>query len=199
MSKSRSRKPRPKKRRQQRKGSNASRASLPTSRKPRSRLLVISLITGTVIAAAFGARLLSLPGEPRIEPPVHAAHADMHFTDVATQSREFMAFNRRIELTSEQEAIKRDALTRLRAACCSDYSAYTCCCECNLSRTVWGLAKHLIADQNLDAPQVAAAVTQWLDFVNPAGFGGNACFEGGCGRTFAHDGCGGMQEAHLAL
>ena len=38
-----------------------------------------------------------------------------------------------IELTPEQELIKKKALSKIPAPCCSDNSAYTCCCPCNMA------------------------------------------------------------------
>lgn len=150
-----------------------------------------------IIAGVIGTWLISRPATspPVVEAPV--ASGPIEFTDMATQARAFMAYNRSIQLNSAQEAVKRQALSHMAAPCCSDYSAYTCCCECNLSRTVWGLSNHLIAQRGYDAEQVSAIVTEWLNFVNPQGFGGNACFDGGCGRPFDKDGCGGMNEAHF--
>ena len=72
----------------------------------------------------------------------------------------------------------------MMAPCCSNYSAYTCCCKCNLSRTVWGLSKFLIARQDKNAAQVGEAVSKWIDAMNPQGFSGSACFQrGGWKRT----------------
>lgn len=177
--------------------SSRSRASAPS--KSRSRAVTLSLIVAAVLVIVFAAHRMSLPTQPRIEPYLYDAESAVEFTDVARQAREFMTYNRTIELTRAQEAVKREALSRMHAACCSDYSAYTCCCECNLSRTVWGLSNHLIADKGYDADQTSATVAAWLEFVNPAGFGGDACFTGRCGSSFAHDGCGGMSESALAL
>ncbi len=119
--------------------------------------------------------------------------AEVEFTDVRKHTKEFMGYFQTIKLTPEQEAVKREALSSLPAACCTNNSAYTCCCVCNLSRTVWGLSHHLIAERGFDAPAVRAAVVKWTSFVNPDGFRGNTCYTGGCGRSFAKSGCGGMR------
>lgn len=121
------------------------------------------------------------------------------FDDVARQTREFLAFNKSIELNPDQEAIMRQALTELPAPCCSDKTAYTCCCECNMAKTWWGLSKHLIVDEGYDAVEVRAAVEDWFAFINPAGFSGDACYTGGCFRPFRQNGCGGMDESQIAL
>ncbi len=118
---------------------------------------------------------------------------DVELTDVRKHTKEFMGYFQTIKLTPEQEAVKRKALSNLPAVCCSNNSAYTCCCVCNLSRTVWGLSHYLIAERGFDAPAVRAAVVKWTSFVNPHGFSGNSCFTGGCGRSFANNGCGGMR------
>ena len=42
----------------------------------------------------------------------------LRFTDVAKQAREFIGYNSSIRLTAEQEAIKREVLEAMPAACC---------------------------------------------------------------------------------
>lgn len=126
-----------------------------------------------------------------------ATEAVIEFTDVRAQTQEFMDYYATIELTPRQEAVKRAALSPLPAACCSNNSAYTCCCECNLSRTVWGLTHFLIAERDAGVEEIQKAVTEWIQFVNPDGFSGDSCFKGGCMRSFAKNGCGGMSAKHL--
>jgi len=65
---------------------------------------------------------------------------EIQFSDLQRQTREFMGWHETIKLTPRQEAVKKAALEALPAPCCSEYSAYTCCCECNISRTIWGLS-----------------------------------------------------------
>ena len=95
--------------------------------------------------------------------------------------------------------VKRRALSRIKAPCCSDNSAYTCCCPCNMAKTWWGLAHHLIADEGLGAQEVGAAVESWIDFIGPQGFSGNACYTGGCPRPFHRNGCGGMDHNRVVF
>lgn len=120
------------------------------------------------------------------------AEADLEFTDVRTQAREFVGYYQSIQLTPEQEAVKKEALSALPAPCCSDNTAYTCCCPCNMAKTVWGLSNHLIADKGYDAAQVKKAVEEWIAFINPDGFSGNVCYTGRCNQPWAKGGCGGM-------
>ena len=131
------------------------------------------------------------------KPEEESAEAAIEFTDVRAQTQEFMEYYATIELTREQEAVKRAALSPLPAACCSNNSAYTCCCECNLSRTVWGLTAYLITERDAGVEEIQKAVTEWIQFVNPDGFSGDSCFKGGCMRSFAKNGCGGMNAGHL--
>lgn len=125
--------------------------------------------------------------------------AEVEFTDVEKQTRQFIEWESSIRLTPEQEAVKKEALEALPAACCSDNSAYTCCCPCNLSVAIWGLSNKLIAEDGYDAAQVRAAVEEWYEFVNPDGFSGDACYTGGCMRPFAENGCGGMMPDRLVF
>jgi hypothetical protein len=121
------------------------------------------------------------------------------FDDAAAQSRQFIEWYQTIQLTPQQEAVKKAALEALPAPCCSDNSAYTCCCECNVSRTVWGLTHYMIAKQDAGVEQVQAKVREWISFVNPQGYSGKSCYNGGCARTFTNDGCGGMHADRLVL
>jgi hypothetical protein len=127
------------------------------------------------------------------------AAPEIAFENVGAQSRQFIEWYRTIKLTPEQEAVKKAALVALPAPCCSDNNAYTCCCECNVSRTVWGLTHYMIAKQNAGVEQVRAKVREWIAFVNPQGYSGKSCYNGGCARTFGKDGCGGMNPDRLVL
>ena len=121
------------------------------------------------------------------------------FSDVPSQSRQFMDWERTIPLSAEQEAVKKIALTAMPAPCCSDKSAYTCCCSCNVSRTIWGLSNYLIAKQGKSEKEVREKVNEWIQFVNPEGYSGDSCYRGGCPRAFKDNGCGGMKANHLVL
>jgi hypothetical protein len=126
-----------------------------------------------------------------------AKEKKIEFTDVKKQTVEFIRYYKTIQLTKEQEAVKREALSPLPAACCSSNSAYTCCCICNLSRTVWGLTAYLITERDASVEEIQSAVREWIRFVNPEGFSGDACFKGGCMRSFEKNGCGGMQASRV--
>jgi len=157
--------------------------------KPRRNLLPIALFL------VAGATLLVLMGSAT-GAETGAVDGDVVFTDAKAQSDEFIGYYHSIALDDEQEAIKRAALEPMPAPCCSDNSAYTCCCPCNLSKTIWGLSAYLITEQGADAETVSAKVTEWIEYVNPDGFSGNVCTSaGGCPRPFAKNGCGGMRGA----
>jgi hypothetical protein len=121
-----------------------------------------------------------------------AAPAKPAFTDVKAQTEEFLRYEQAIRLTPQQEAVKREALSALPAPCCSDKTLYTCCCPCHMAKTAWGLANYLIARQGYGVEQTRAKVSEWIQFINPAGFPGDTCYQGGCARPFAKAGCGGM-------
>jgi hypothetical protein len=59
------------------------------------------------------------------------------------------------------------------------------------------MAKYMIKEQGANADQVRARAQEWFKFVNPNGFSGDVCYEGGCGRPFNKNGCGGMNPAEL--
>lgn len=123
----------------------------------------------------------------------------LRFTNVATQAREFIGYNSSIRLTAEQEAIKREVLEAMPAACCRDSNAYTCCCTCNLSKSVWGLSNYVLTTHHASADQLREVVTAWKEFTNPAGYSGSTCYSGGCTLPFHQNGCGGMSESDLVL
>lgn len=127
------------------------------------------------------------------------ASGDVSFHDVRSQTEEFMRYNDEIQLTGEQQAVFREALTPLPAPCCSDRSALTCCCPCNQARTWWGLTKYLIVEHGYDAEQTRAKLAEWFEFTHPEGVEGDACYKGRCRLAFAEDGCGGMHAGEVTF
>jgi len=165
----------------------------------RGRLLVAFVILG---AHAPPCVLLTLycmnaarhaPGNETSGP----ARAPYRFSEARQQAAEFIAHDRSITLSPEQQAIMKQGLSSIPAPCCSQFSIATCCCPCNLARSTWGLAKLLITRERADSTRVAAVATEWLRFSNPHGYTGDACFQGGCERPFELNGCGGMHENHV--
>lgn len=121
------------------------------------------------------------------------------FAGTEAEVRELMGHYAAIQLTPEQEAVRKAALEDLPAFCCNRFSAATCCCECNLSRTLWGLSKYLITKKQATAEQVRAAVIAWTETVNPDGYSGETCFTGGCPRSMKKGGCGGMKADQMVF
>lgn len=127
-----------------------------------------------------------------------AASDELSFDDVQAKTAEFHRYEKNIVLTPEQEAIKKEALSAIPAPCCSDNSIYTCCCPCNMARSVWGLSHYLIAEKGYGVAEVRAKAEEWIRTIGPDGFSGNVCYTaGGCNRPFAKNGCGGMSEARV--
>lgn len=128
--------------------------------------------------------------------------AEIVFRDERAQTRQFMAWYEEIPLTPAQEAVKKEALGSIPAPCCSDNSAYTCCCPCNISRTIWGLSQYMIARQGATASEVRAKVRDWIRFIGPKApkaFSGSGCYTGQCSRPFRDGGCGGMRPEALTF
>lgn len=121
------------------------------------------------------------------------------FNDAEKQSREFIGYYHTITLTPEQEGIKKEVLSAIPAACCSGSTAYTCCCPCNLSKTIWGLSNYVIARRGADAKQLRGVVDGWTAFINPDGYTGSSCYRGGCDGSLSGGGCGGMKEDKLVV
>ncbi|GAB4239209.1 MAG: hypothetical protein Kow00109_13990 [Acidobacteriota bacterium] len=160
------------------------------------QLLVSSLLiaAGTTPSRAKESAPVTAPVPP---PPPTAEKPAIVFRDVAEQSRQFIKYYLEIQLSAEQQRIFDAALRSEKAVCCDDHPMADCCCVCNLSRTVWGLAKHLIANLQLDASETRRAVKEWLTFVNPAEFSGETCYVQRCNNPYHEDGCGGMDPNQL--
>jgi len=128
-----------------------------------------------------------------------AGNEKIQFKDVRSQTVEFIGYYTSIKLTKQQEQTKQDALSSIPAPCCSSYSIATCCCPCNLAKSVWGLSNYLIAKKNYDSQHLKLAVLEWMNFTNGNGYTGDACFQGGCGQPFKNNGCGGMKEDNVTF
>lgn len=124
--------------------------------------------------------------------------SELQFHSARDQAKEFIGYYHSIPLTAEQEKLKNEALSKIPAPCCAEYSIATCCCPCNLPKSVWGLSSYLIVKKGYDVQHVKATVERWIRFTNEKGYAGNACHKGGCGRPFHEDGCGGMKEDQLS-
>jgi hypothetical protein len=133
--------------------------------------------------------------EPR--PTRVSLDGPIHFTDARRQAAAFIAYDEAIVLTPENEKIMNAGLEAVPAPCCERYSIATCCCPCNLARSTWGLAKLLITEHGADADVVRTAATDWIQVTNPDGYTGDACFTGGCARSFEDNGCGGMDSTRV--
>lgn len=142
--------------------------------------------------------------------PIQVAGHRYEFKGTREEAQSFMDKNREITLTPEQEKIRLLALDQkdgegnpvVPAPCCADKTAATCCCECNLARTIWGLSKSLIVT-GADATEVQEAVRAWTKALNPSGYAGvknvdeSACYAGKCNGPLNSDACGGMKENNL--
>lgn len=147
------------------------------------------ILTVVILALVWASGLISCAAVAEGE--------EFAFTDPNRDTERFMAWEREIELTEEQEQVMKDALEPMPAPCCSDNSAYTCCCPCNFAKSWWGLSKHLIAEREAGVKEVQATVQEWFDRLNPDGFTGDICGTGGCNRALRDNGCGGMSAANV--
>ena len=146
--------------------------------------LYLAGMTAIVIASGIAAQAekLSKKDEPLI------------FNDAQAQTEQFIRYNKTIKLSATQRKIKAKVLGSIPAPCCKEYSIATCCCPCNLAKTVWGLANHAIARLDYDAAETRALVLEWMQATNPAGYSGDSCHRGGCPKRFSANGCGGMKQ-----
>jgi len=147
-------------------------------------------LLGILTLAAMAA--LALDRAAAAQPPVR-------FFDAPSQAAEFIGYSRSIALTPAQRQIRDRALSGIPAPCCGQFSMATCCCPCNLAKSVWGLSNYLIVRGNAREAQVEKMALAWIRFVNARGFTGDVCDSaGGCARRFVDDGCGGMDERNLS-
>ena len=127
-------------------------------------------------------------------------------------TQRFIGYYNTASLTSEQKSTMEKALLPLKAPCCDDNPMSTCCCPCNLAKSVWGLSSYLIVEENYGAEQVRESAQQWLHFihsdyyvmqelghrgVDPGKYGLSykaPCYTGYCELPFVDGGCGGMAE-----
>ena len=149
------------------------------------RLASIGILSLMPLAA-----LLALEATVRKQP--------LRFSGPRAQAAEFIGYARSIRLTAPQRETWEAALGSMASPCCKDFRLSTCCCPCNLAKSAWGLANFLIARRGATVAEVQEGVRSWIAFVNPGGFSGDVCVtSGGCARTFARNGCGGMHESDL--
>jgi hypothetical protein len=123
---------------------------------------------------------------------------------------QFVDWFHTIELNESAQALEDSALSALVAPCCNDDSAATCCCECNLTRSAWGLPtssgmgrsmKRAFAGppsirSDLRAP-TPTSQPSWKRGVDSGGFGlttYDSCHRGITEFLVTEGGCAGMAE-----
>jgi len=151
--------------------------------------------------------------------PVEGTITDYEIPLSLKNTQQFIDWYNAIDLTSAQRALREGALRPLVAPCCDEYPMSTCCCECNLSCSVWGLSAYLITEKGYTADQLQEAILQWLHFIRPDYYVASAleeegkiprvfglstqssCFTGRCDLPFYSKtefrhigGCGGMED-----
>jgi len=139
------------------------------------------------------------PGRIKVQHNSDSKRDTLKFNDVEAQTKKFISYYQSIKLSTAQEKIKEAALSVIPAPCCSEYPMSTCCCPCNLAKSVWGLSNFLIAKKNYNAGKVTEAVTAWIQYTHPNGFSGDACLKSRCDAAFHNDGCGGMKEEKIVF
>lgn len=157
-----------------------------------NRKTLTILGSAALVVAALFAFQLSGAAFAAGEPVATSGGVELH--DVEAQTLQFMQWYQEIELTPGEERIRVEALSAIPAPCCADNTAATCCCPCNMAKSVWGLSKYLITEKDAGVEEVRQAAQDWFHFINPDGFSGDTCYIGGCGRAFHENGCGGMRQ-----
>jgi hypothetical protein len=119
--------------------------------------------------------------------------------ELQQRTAELIGYARSIALTPEEEGVKAEALSGITMPCANRNTLAVRCCSCNLSKSITGLANHLIAREGADVARVRQAVLDWISQANPGGWSGAACERKRCERPFREDGCGGMKETRLVF
>lgn len=148
--------------------------------------------------AALAAALIATSAVAGPAPARMASSKTPVFKDVKTQTLEFMRYVE-MSLAPEQQKIKDEVLSAIPTVCCKKFSMKTCCCPCNMAMTIWGLSNYMLVAKGANAAELKTAVLDWVKFIGPAGYTGDACFTGGCGRPFAKNGCGGMDHKNVVF
>ncbi len=161
------------------------------------RRLRVAATTTALLLAGWTAWSCGDASTAPVGPALVATADDPVEAVLALPMERLIAYDAEIELTPEQEEIKRAALTPIPAPCCSDRSAYTCCCQCNLGRAWWGLSKVLITEHGQSADEVQANVERFIRDLRPQGFAGDSCYTGRCSTAARHDGCSGMNPKRI--
>ncbi len=124
---------------------------------------------------------------------------------------QFINYYNNVILTEKEEVIKNEALLVIPAPCCPDNPMSTCCCPCNLAKSVWGLSGYLIREKGYNAQQVRESALQWLHFIRKGYYikeelkkrgvelssvgltpEKSSCYTRICSFPFKDGGCGGM-------
>jgi hypothetical protein len=146
----------------------------------RRLVILVAMLAGLVLLAGCGSEDSTAAGETNPMPDgslaadiwgriVPAAGTQTAYGTPLSfgNTQRFIDWYNTIALTPAQEAVKAEALSGLVAPCCDEYPAATCCCECNLSRSVWGLCAYLIKRKGYTFQEVRDAAVQWLHFIRP--------------------------------
>ncbi len=156
----------------------------------------------TDVVEALRAQIVPLPG----------MLANYGIPLVLENTRQFIDWYYTITLSPEETEVIQEALLLLPAPCCNDNPMTTCCCECNLARSVWGLSAYLIHDKGFGEEEVQAAALRWLQFargdyyiaraleergISPLQYGlttFGSCYRDMCELPLTKGGCAGMNE-----
>lgn len=117
--------------------------------------------------------------------------------DISLKMSKYITYYKTIELTDSQKSLKDRALKKIKAPCCKDRTMDTCCCPCNLAKSVWGLSAYLITKENVNENQLILAVNNWIKISHQGKIAGDSCYKGHCTLPVHKDGCGGMDDKNI--
>jgi len=172
---------------------------------------ILSLFVG-VIGAGQAQETPSIVETLRAEiVPAAETETSYGFALSPSNTQQFIDWYYATPLLPEEKEIMQQALETIPAPCCDDNSAATCCCECNLARSVWGLSAYLIHEKGYGIEEVREAARQWLQFARGDYYIAAAlkargyfpqdydlttygsCYRGMCEFPLSQGGCAGME------
>ncbi|MDC0358828.1 hypothetical protein OAO01_08435, partial [Oligoflexia bacterium] len=87
--------------------------------------------------------------------------ATYKFSGLEHEKQSFISYSDTIKLSTEQEQVKRKALSSISSPCCEKHTAYNCC-GCEVAQSIVGLSNYLIAQHNYNAELVGVTVDRWI-------------------------------------
>jgi hypothetical protein len=74
------------------------------------------------------------------------------FDSIKGDKAKFVSYSSSIQLSAEQQQVRKQALSSITSPCCDEQIAGSCC-DCEAARSILGLSNYLIAEYRYDYHQ----------------------------------------------